>query len=262
MENSNRFLYHFKRKYGSFFLTLSLAFSFMIYTDLLGAQSVENGTKKLENIHSKLTLIHGNMLDEYPEQLMTAMYLSKHAKVLEIGANCGRNSLVIASILKDSKHLVCVESSADSAQSLKDNRDANGFDFHIEDSAISKVPLIQSGWKTIPSEVDVEGWTRVKTISFKKLKKKYNIQFDTLIVDCEGALYYILRDEPYILNGINLVIIENDFDDYQQMLEVQTLFKRHGLECVYNEPFTYEGKPCANCRACGENFYQVWKKIN
>lgn len=49
----------------------------------------------MQKIHSKLNLILGNLLEEYPEQLMTAMYLKKNAKVLELGANIGRNTCVI-----------------------------------------------------------------------------------------------------------------------------------------------------------------------
>jgi hypothetical protein len=44
-----------------------------------------------------------------------------------------------------------------------------------------------------------------------ELKEKYPINFDTLVLDCEGAFYYILMDYPEILHGINLIIMENDY---------------------------------------------------
>ena len=37
------------------------------------------------------------------------------------------------------------------------------------------------------------------------------MNFNVLVVDCEGALYYILKDEPEFLNGFETIIIENDF---------------------------------------------------
>src|SRR5205085_5472893 len=132
----------------------------------------ECAIEKLQTIHSKLKLIHGNLSEEYPEQLMSTMYLPADAKVLELGGNVGRNSCVIATILNDSKNLVSVESSKESALLLQDNRDINGLQFHIEPSAISKVPLIQMGWNTIPSEVDQPGFFRVNTITFDELQKK------------------------------------------------------------------------------------------
>jgi hypothetical protein len=207
---------------------------------------------KLQNIHSKLQLLHGNFQEEYPEQLMTAMYLSDDAKVLELGGNVGRNSCVIASILKNSKNLVTLESCPDSAVLLRKNRDINELKFNIEVSALSKRPLIQSGWTTIPSAVDLPGYFRLNIISFDDLQEKYDIKFDTLIADCEGALYYILQDDPEILKNMNMIIIENDFIDMQHMLDVQKLFCKYGLKLVYNQS--------GGWGPCYDHFYQVWKK--
>lgn len=217
------------------------------------AQTVESGTARLQAAHSRLRLIHGSLAEEYPEQLMAAMFIPADAKVLELGANVGRNSCVIATLLNDSRNLVAVESSEDIANLLQQNRDVNGLQFHIEASAVSKVPLIQNQWNTVPSDVDVAGWTRVKTITFDQVRQKYGVEFDTLVVDCEGALYYILRDDPGMLRNIKLVIIENDFfADRNHMFAVQEHFKQNGMQCVYNQPGGFG--------PCSDQFYQVWKK--
>ncbi len=238
-----------KMIYPIFFSLIGIA---QIHTAPLEAITMDRANTKLEAIHSKLHLVHGSLAEEYPEQLMAAMYVSKRAKVLELGGNVGRNSCVIASILKKSENLVVVESSLESAKLLEENRDANGLRFQIEASAISKVALVQNGWKTIPSNIDLPGYTRVKTISFNKLNKKYGIKFDTLVVDCEGALYGILKDEPEMLKNIHTIIIENDFDDIAHMEYVQNLFKENGLKLVYNQ--------AGGFGPCYDYFYQVWKK--
>ena len=54
--------------------------------------SIEN---KLSQIHSNLKIVHGGFHEELPEQRMAARFLHGDEKVLEIGANIGRNSLVI-----------------------------------------------------------------------------------------------------------------------------------------------------------------------
>jgi hypothetical protein len=59
----------------------------------------------------------------------------------------------------------------------------------------------------------MDGFSWVSTITLEQLKSKYNIEFDTLVLDCEGAFYYILMDMPEILNNINLIIMENDYWD-------------------------------------------------
>lgn len=226
------------------------------FFSFLNSQTIEEGEDRLKKIHSKLHLIHGSFSEEYPEQLMTAMYLKKNAKVLEFGANVGRNSCVIASILSDSKNLVALECCEESAKLLKENRDANNLNFNIEAAAISIVPLLQSEWNTIVSEIDIPRYTRVNIISFKEVEKKYNIKFDTLVVDCEGALYNVLQNEPNLLKNIKMVIIENDFEFIDQMLFVQRQFKKNGLKLIYNQALGKEWGP----RACREYFYQVWKK--
>lgn len=219
---------------------------------------LDEAVTQLTQIHSKLKLVHGSLSDEYPEQLMTVMYLPPTAKVLELGGNVGRNSCVIASILNDSKNLVTTESNFKIANELRENRDANKLNFHVEASAISKVRLVQGGpfgWLTIPSEVNIKGYFKVRTITFEQVQKKYQIEFDTLVVDCEGALYYILRDDPEILRNINLVIIENDFQTIEQADFVHTLFEENGLQLVYNQALG------ANANLpCDSFFYQVWKK--
>ena len=162
---------------------------------------------KIQNIHSKLTLKYGYLHDELPEQKMVVMYLSGNEKVLEIGGNIGRNSLTIASIIKNQQHLVTLESDDYIASQLTENRDLNNFTFNIENYALSKRKLIQKGWDTVVSDELIEGYKLVKTITWEQLQSKYNIEFDTLVLDCEGAFYYILMDMPEILENIHLIIM-------------------------------------------------------
>jgi FkbM family methyltransferase len=162
--------------------------------------------EKLHRIHNTLRIDHGSLNEEVPEQLMVVKYLTGTEKVLEIGGNIGRNSLVINSILKDNKNLVVLESDSSIADQLLENRNLNNFNFHIENSALSNRKLIQIGWDTIVSEELLEGYKLVNTIKYDELLSKYNIHFDTLVIDCEGAFYYILMDTPEILANINLII--------------------------------------------------------
>ena len=142
---------------------------------------------------------------------MVVRYFTGNEKVLELGGNIGRNSLVIAHILKNKNNLVVIECGKSDAKILTENRDLNNFNFHIETSALSKRKLIQKNWCTKPSYILQKGYTWVDTITLRDLKNKYAIKFDTLVLDCEGAFYYILKDTPEILDNINLIIMENDY---------------------------------------------------
>jgi FkbM family methyltransferase len=213
----------------------------------------ENDIKnKINNIHSKLKINYGSFHEELPEQKMAVRYLTGKEKVLEIGGNIGRNSLIIASLLENSNNLVTLESDENIAEQLKTNRDLNNFNFHIENSALSNRRLIQRGWDTIPSDTLINGYNWVNTITLNNLKTKYNIEFDTLILDCEGAFYYILMDMPEILNNINLIIMENDYHDISQKKYIDKVLSSNNFIVSYTESGGWG--PCYN------NFFEVWKK--
>ena len=207
---------------------------------------------KLNNIHSNLKIKYGSFKEEFPEQKMSVMYLKGHEKVLEIGGNIGRNSLIIASILNDSKNLVTLESDKHIAKQLNDNKLINNLDFNIENSALSKRKLIQNGWNTIPSDTLINGWKLVDTINLDNLKLKYNIDFDTLVLDCEEAFYYILMDMPEILNNINLIIMENDYYDLYKKQYIDKILLKNDFYKDYVES--------GGWGVCENNFYEVWKK--
>lgn len=213
---------------------------------------------RLRAIHSTLTLRHGSLNDEVPEQLMALKFVSPSSKVLEIGGNIGRNSCVMGRILSDSSNLVVLESSPAIAAQLEENKRLNGLNFHVESSALSKRPLIQRSWDTVPYDPSTEkvpaGWSPVPTITWAELREKYPLEFDTLVADCEGALYYILKDEPEFLCGFSTVVMENDYHDIAQKRAVDFELAKHGFHCVHREGGGWG--PCAGF------FFETWRKTD
>lgn len=208
--------------------------------------------RAIDAIHARLTINHGTFHQELPEQKMAVRYITGKEKVLELGGNIGRNSLVIASMLEDSANLVTLECDPQIAAQLTENRDLNGLMFHIECSALSKRTLIQKGWETIPSDTLQEGYQWVHTITFDGLKDKYNMEFDTLVLDCEGAFYYIVKDMPEMLEKITLIIMENDYGDASHKHYVDEILRTNHFHVAYQESGGWG--PCSN------NFFEVWKK--
>jgi FkbM family methyltransferase len=219
--------------------------------------AINNSTisNNISDIHSKLNIKYGSFAEELPEQKMVVRYFTGNEKVLEIGGNIGRNSLIIASILK-SNNFVTLESSTIISNLLTENRDLNNFNFHIENSALSKRKLIQElsewGWNTIVSDSLLEGYFWVNTITLNELKMKYNIVFDTLVLDCEGAFYYILMDMPEILDNVNLIIMENDYLDITHKQYIDNILTQNNFYRDYVEG--------GGWGPCTSNFYEVWKK--
>jgi FkbM family methyltransferase len=210
----------------------------------------------LHTLHKKLVLRYGTMNDELPEQRMAVRFLTNSSKVLEIGGNIGRNSLVIASLIEPSS-LVTLESDPKIAAQLEENREVNGLAFHIEPSALSLRPLIQKGWDTFVSEVVLDGYTKVRTITLDELREKYQISFDTLVLDCEGAFFYILQDMPSILDGIHTILMENDYYTLSHKEYLDKVLVERGFTCVYKEAlgaeYDYKKFPFK------ANFFEAWK---
>jgi FkbM family methyltransferase len=214
---------------------------------------MSNTYQKLNLIQSNLKIKHGSFDQEVPEQFMSVLALTGNEKVLELGGNIGRNSLIIASILNNPENLLTLESDTNICSQLRENRDLNCLNFHIENAALSNRKLIQKGWNTIPSNILLDGYNWINTITFKELKEKYKIEFDTLVLDCEGAFYYILVDMPEILDNINLIIVENDYTDPSHKLYVDNILKNNSFTLVYYENVGYVPSYC-------NPFYEIWKK--
>jgi FkbM family methyltransferase len=220
----------------------------------ISAISESDINNKIAIIHSKLQIKYGNLNEELPEQKMAVRYLTGNEKVLEIGGNIGRNSLVIGQILKENNNtnFVTLESDPYIAKQLQENRDLNNYNFFIESSALSKRKLIQKGWDTIESDTLLEGYKLINTITLDELYAKYNIIFDTLVLDCEGAFYYILMDMPEILNNVNLIIMENDYFDITKKQYIDDVLIKNNF---YRDYYQSGG-----WGPCYKNFFEVWKK--
>lgn len=209
----------------------------------------------LDSIHARLCFDGGSLDDEYEEQFMIVRFVRPFDRVLELGGNIGRSSCVIASVLSDSSNLVVFEPDPKTAQALRHNRDMNGFQFHIETRALSKRPLMQAGWTTQPAPINSvpPGWKRVATVAWPQVLDTHK-RFDTLVCDCEGALYQIVKDEPGFLKNFKTVIIENDFKEIQHKRHVDAELQEAGMRCVYRK--------AGGFGPCTDMFYETWQRAD
>lgn len=78
------------------------------------------------------------------------------------------------------------------------------------------------------------------------------MNFNVLVVDCEGALYYILKEEPNFLENFKTILIENDFKDIKHKEFVNHEFKRFNFSPIFKLPGGFQ--------PCYDYFYEVWYK--
>jgi len=227
-----------------------------IKDNLINALNRSQIESKLNTMHSNLRLNYGSFEEEGPEQRMVLRYFTGKEKVLEIGGNIGRNSLIIGSILKEhnNTNFVVMESDGNSSTKLSENRDLNKLTFFVENSALSKRKLIQKGWNTVVSDTVLDGYYSINTIKFDELISKYNIQFDTLVLDCEGAFYFILMDMPEILNNMNMIIMENDYWDISKKQYIDEVLVKNNFYRDYVES--------GGWGPCYSNFFEVWLRAD
>jgi FkbM family methyltransferase len=232
---------------------MSIPFDVPLNLDLGQTMGPVEARNKLAQIHASLVLKEGNLYDEYPEQLMSVMFIKPNDKVLEIGSNIGRNTLTISSLLTDQNNLVTLECDPKSYNILLENRALNKYNFRAVNKALSYRPLVLNKWDSKPfTGIVPENHIKVDTITFDDLEESNNIKFDTLVADCEGALYYIFLDNPDILNHINTIIVENDYHDLSHKEKVDNIICCKGFQRVYFQPGGWG--PCAS------RFFEVWKK--
>jgi hypothetical protein len=208
--------------------------------------------EKIATIHSGMKF-DGDMKRELPEQLMSLMYVRPNAKVLELGSNIGRNTCIIGRILADSKDLVTMETIIATYKHLERNRVHSNLNFRSVNAALSYRPLIQAGWESKPHEGEIpKNFCAVQIKSYQEVESENNIQFDTFVADCEGALYYIFQDYPDMLDNIDTVIMENDYNIIAQKQLVDSVLTSKGLRRVYNRS--------GGWGPCFGNFYEVWQR--
>ena len=217
-----------------------------------------NINNKLNLLYSELKLNNNTNSEETSENKMVIRYLTGKETVLKIGGNLGKNSLLVSYILGGNNSLVTLENDESIVKLLTLDRDLNNLNFHIENSMLSMRTLIQNDCNIIQSKTLDEGYSLVNTINLTDLKKKYNVDFDTLILNCSGLFYYILMDMPEILNNINLIITKNDYEDISCKEYVDKVLKENDfyVDCVeIKENIEEKFKPLQN------RFFEVWKKL-
>ena len=229
---------------------------------------------KLNSIQNSLKLMYGSFEEKAIEQYLCCKHILPNDKVLELGGNYGRVSCILASILNEPLNLVVIEPSKESFNKLKKNKDLNSLGFYIENSAISINKMYQQGWDTFSEKFynkltnkQKQNYYEINTITIDEIKQKYNLNFNTLVIDCEGSFYNILLEFPDILDNIYKIIIENDFKEKFKKIFVDNFFKNNNFKLIENIPLPenfmlINSKNEDIFRHTRKNFYQVWIKIN
>lgn len=213
-------------------LSLLLIFSLLLCFLILRKKKESFQFNGINQLHRGLKLKYGELSQELPEQQMIFKHIKPDCKILELGPNIGRSSIIANSLLRDkSKHL-CVETISGTCKKLKENRDLNNLQFQIFEGAISNSNLYQHPNKWRASKIKKDGYIQINTKPYSYLIAKYNINFDTIIADCEGCVFELFKENEYILNNIKLIIIEHDFNTKEQLYFFYKLMLKYNFRLI------------------------------
>lgn len=145
---------------------------------------------------------------EVQEQHDANAFIKPDDKVLELGARYGGVSITINKILKNKKDHVAVEPEAKVWNALEKNRNSHYCEFQICKGAISNKPLKMNeggynGFANFTSDAETNDIPLFKISDF-------NIDFNVLVVDCEGALENFYNENKDFFNNLRLILYEKD----------------------------------------------------
>jgi FkbM family methyltransferase len=226
-----------------------------LYFQLFVKQYTNKGvTLNIPQNETSLELKGTLLFNEYEadEAEYLHQYLSPKAKVLELGGCLGYVSCLINKILSNKKNQVVLEANPELIPWLEKNKDENDCGFEIENSIISKqksnVFNIDGNIHASSIKHQTNQKINIKGVKIKDLEEKYNIEFDTLILDIEGGELKLFREHMEKIAKFDKIFFEiHDFN-------AKIMSKEEGRECEeLLEDHGFEQKLKTWC-------YQVWEK--
>lgn len=156
-----------------------------------------------------------NKKNEREEQYIGNDYIMPDMIVLELGARYGTVSCVINNKLENPLNHVVIEPDTTVIDALKKNKKSHKSKFKIINGIISEksMKLNKRGYASnveFLKKEDLDDENIVKNYSLNKIMKKYNLEFDTLVADCEGCLCNFIKENEKYIKNYKLIIFERD----------------------------------------------------
>ena len=182
------------------------------YFDLSGSMYRTEGLAfQIPREHSTRAMRGRFAVDTYelPERQLVRKYLPREARVLELGGCIGVVSCLINSLLQSSRSHVVVEANPFLIPFLSGNRDHNSATFSIEQCVVSR-----SHNATLVIAANMDGskiggsGLAVPTRTFEDLESKYDLKFNALVMDIEGAENDFIRENREALQRMEFILVK------------------------------------------------------
>lgn len=170
---------------------------------------------------------------ETTEQSLCQKYIEPDCIVLELGARYGTVSKVINEKLLNRKNHVVVEPDDRVWSALERNKNHNNCEFGIIKGFISKQKFSLTntdnyyggyGSTAINNEASY-----IPSYTLDEIKRIHNLNFNTLVADCEGFLEIFFDENPELLDQLKLIIFEVDYPKKCNYGKIRENLKNHNF---------------------------------
>jgi len=146
---------------------------------------------------------------ERSEQIDAQRFVRSDHRVLELGGCYGLVSCVINHNLQTQTHHVVVEPASQVISALTQNRDSHHAGFQIFNGVVARDPMVIRG-EGISRWTEPSSSSEITHVTAEELEQRYNMTFNCLVADCEGAMGQFVRDFPTFFDTLDTVLYERD----------------------------------------------------
>ena len=165
---------------------------------------------------------------EFPEQCLAHTYIEPGNTVLELGARYGSVSCIINKKLDNKTRQVSVEPDKNVWSALENNIQRNGCSIILHKGFVSRKPLDLLPYGYAATSVPTQTPT-VQSLTIEELEELHNLQFDTLVADCEGFLQEFFAENPHLYEQLTTIIFEADYPDKCDYTKFRETLRSHGF---------------------------------
>lgn len=170
---------------------------------------------------------------ELSEKHLIEKYLDSKDSVLELGGCLGVISLVTNKLLSNKKKHVVLEIDSEKYKYLKHNKITNKAEFFCCNGALSRNEdlFYERGIGIWGGKASNIGTDKEKVVAYtiKDLETKYNLVFNTLIMDIEGGELELFK--TFAIKQFNKIIFENHYTNNKN-LEIENILKTNSFNLI------------------------------
>lgn len=187
-------------------------------------------------IYDEFNKLVNTNIREHAEQELARKYIEKDDIVLELGARYGSVSCIINSKLKDKKNQVVVEPDSRVWDALEKNKKLNNCEFNIIKGFIGNKKMdltnLDNHYGGYGSTFIYNDNTKIPSYKLDDIIKKYNLEFNVLVADCEGFLEVFFDENPNFYKKLRLIIFEADYPDKCNYDKIRELLLKEKFKCI------------------------------